>query len=312
MTDDTDGTEGVDSTGPAEHLSTETIADLQEGLLEHEPAQRAQGHLLSCPVCAAEDRALKDVPRLLVAAGDAGPTPADVVDRVDAALAAEPSVRPAGAATVTALADHSSRPSGPRPPLGMRVLQAAAVLVVLLAGAALAVSAWSGGSDTNTNADSSAGATAQGAPEAASAYSVTASGRNWDEKSVTAAVPELVAGAFGSLAPSAAASGPDGGSAGGGSGGDDSDGDDSDGRARDLAAAPAARLADGPALAECVGRLNLGPVTPLAVDIARWKGSPAGVIVLPTPDDPATVDVFVVEPSCPDGTFLFFTRAPRP
>lgn len=307
MTDDTDGTEGVDSTAPAEHLSTETIADLQEGLLEHEPAQRASGHLVSCPLCAAEDRALTDVPRLLVAAGDAGPTPADVVDRVDAALAAEPAVRP-GAATVTALADHSSRPGGPRPPLGMRVLQAAAVLVVLLAGAGIAVSALGGGADdgATTSADS-AGAGAEGAPKAGSAYSVTASGRNWDEKSVTAAVPELVAGAFGSLAPSAAASGPDGGSAGGEPGGDDSDG-----RARDLAAAPAARLADGPALAECVGRLNLGPVTPLAVDIARWKGSPAGVIVLPTPDDPATVDVFVVEPSCPDGTFLFFTRAPRP
>lgn len=301
----TDATDGTDDAGPVEHLSTETIADLAEGLLEHEPAQRAQGHLSSCPVCAAEDRALKDVPRLLAAAGDAGPTPTEVADRVTAALEAEPSVRPAGAATVTALADHSSRPNGPRLPLGTRMLQAAAVLVLLLAGAALAVSAWSGGSDTTTNAGSSAGATAKGAPEAASAYPVTASGRNWDEDSVTAAVPELVSGSFGSLTPTDAASGSDGGSGAGTGGG-------SEGRAQDLASAPAARLADGPALAECVGRLNLGPVTPLAIDLARWKGSPAGVIVLPTPDDPATVDVFVVEPSCPDGTFLFFTRAPRP
>lgn len=280
---------------PAGHLSTEAIADLQEGLLDEETAQRARSHLQGCPVCTARDLALADVPLRLAAAGDAGPTPADVIERVDAALAAEPAVAP-GAATVTPLA---GRARGPRPSLSMRVLQAAAVLVLLLAGAGIAVSAWNGGSDTTTSADSSAGGTSQGAPEAASAYPVTASGRNWDEKSVLAAVPQLVSGAL--TPPAAASAGSD---AGAGGGSDDS--------ARELASAPAGRLADGPALAECVGRLNLGPVTPLSVDLARWQGSPAGVIVLPTPDDPATVDVFVVEPTCPEGTFLFFTRAPRP
>ena len=76
MTDATDGTEGTDNAGPAGHLSTETIADLQEGLLEHEPAQRAQVHLLTCPVCAAEELALKDVPRLLVASDEGCLAPA--------------------------------------------------------------------------------------------------------------------------------------------------------------------------------------------------------------------------------------------
>ena len=295
MTDRPRHPDTPESNDPAGHLSAETIADLQEGLLDDEPARRAQSHLQGCPVCAAGDRALSDVPLRLAAAGDAGPTPADVIERVDAALATEPAVGP-GAATVTGLI---SRTSGPRPSFSMRVLQAAAVLVLLLAGAGLAVSAWNGGSDTTTSADSSAGAAGQGAPEAASAYPVTASGRNWDEESVLAAVPELVSGAF--TPPTAASPGSDAGS--------DAGADD---RARELASAPAGRLADGPALAECVGRLNLGPVTPLSVDLAQWQGSPAGVIVLPTPDDPATVDVFVVEPSCPAGTFLFFTRAPRP
>ena len=284
------------SPDPAGHLSTETIADLQEGLLDDEPARRARSHLQGCPACAAGDRALSDVPLRLVAAGDAGPTPADVIERVDAALAAEPAVG-AGAATVTGLA---GRAGGPRPAFNMRVLQAAAVLVLLLAGAGIAVSAWNGGSDTTTSADSSAGTAAKGAPEAASGYPVTASGRNWDEESILAAVPNLVSGAF--APPAAAGKGSDTGS----------DDGTSEGRARELASAPAGRLADGPALAECVGRLNLGPVTPLSVDLAQWQGSPAGVIVLPTADDPATVDVFVVEPSCPEGSFLFFTRAPRP
>ena len=295
MTDQPRHPDTPESNDPAGHLSTETIADLQEGLLGDEPARRARSHLQGCLVCAAGDRALSDVPLLLAAAGDAGPMPEDVIERVDAALAAEPAVRP-GAATVAALADHARVP---RAPLSMRLLQAAAVIVLLLAGTGIAVSAWNGGSDTSTSADSSGGAAGQGAPEAASAYPVTASGRNWDEESVLAAVPQLVSGAF--TPPTAASPGSDAGSDAG-----------SDDRARELASAPAGRLADGPALAECVGRLNLGPVTPLSVDLAQWRGSPAGVIVLPTPDDPATVDVFVVEPSCPEGTFLFFTRAPRP
>ena len=301
MTDRPRHPDTPESNDPAGHLSSETIADLQEGLLDGEPARRARSHLQDCPVCAAGDGALSDVPLLLAAAGDTGPMPADVIGRLDAALASEPAVRP-GAATVAALADHARVP---RAPLNMRLLQAAAVLVLLLAGAGIAVSAWNGGSDTSTSADSSAGAGSadQGAPEAASAYPVTASGRNWDEESVLAAVPELVSGTLNP--PAAASPGSDAGSDAGTDAG-------SDERARELASAPAGRLADGPALAECVGRLNLGPVTPLSVDLAQWRGSPAGVIVLPTPDDPATVDVFVVEPSCPEGTFLFFTRAPRP
>ena len=296
MTDRPPHPDTPESNDPAGHLSTETIADLQEGLIDDEPARRARRHLQDCPVCAAGDRALSDVRLRLAAAGDAGPMPADVIERVVAALAAEPAVGP-GAATVTGLAGRASRP---RPSWSMRVLQAAAVLVLLLAGAGIAVSAWNGGgSDTTTSADSAGGTAAQGAPEVAGAYPVTASGRDWDEESVLAAVPDLVSGAY--TPPTAASPGYGPGSDAG-----------SDERARELASAPAGRLADGPALAECVGRLNLGPVTPLSVDLAQWQGSPAGVIVLPTPDDPATVDVFVVEPSCPEGTFLFFTRAPRP
>ena len=38
----------------------------------------------------------------------------------------------------------------------------------------------------------------------------------------------------------------------------------------------------------------------------------AALIVLPTPDDAATVDVYVVAPACPPGELLYFVRAARP
>jgi hypothetical protein len=74
------------------------------------------------------------------------------------------------------------------------------------------------------------------------------------------------------------------------------------------------RLAGGPDLADCVTALNDGPVTPLAVDLASWQGSPAAIVVLPTPDDPSTVDAWVVDPSCSraDAKVLYFARVARP
>ncbi len=50
---------------------------------------------------------------------------------------------------------------------------------------------------------------------------------------------------------------------------------------------------------------------PLAVDLARWQGQPAAVLVFPTPHDPASLDVYVVAPDCPTGLFLNFARVPR-
>jgi hypothetical protein len=55
-----------------------------------------------------------------------------------------------------------------------------------------------------------------------------------------------------------------------------------------------------------------GPVTPLAVDLGRFEGKPATIIVLPDPDDPAVVDVYAVAPDCPTGTFLTLERVALP
>jgi hypothetical protein len=128
---------------------------------------------------------------------------------------------------------------------------------------------------------------------------VTASGRNWSQDSLTAAVPDLVAGTLGPPVPDKAAA-PEG-------GGDS-------GAARDLLDSPAERLAGGPDLAECVTALNDGPVTPVAVVLASGQGQPAAVVVLPTPGDPGTVDTWVVAPDCAraDAKVLYFARVARP
>ena len=285
-----------------EHLSVDRLADLAEGQLDPVSARAAEEHLRECSRCAADRDDLARVPARLAAAAWTGPVPDDVVARLDAALAAERRTPSAtGAVTVTPLR------AGTGAPWGMRVLQVAAVLVLLIAGVGLALTALGGGSDdenaARTTADSGGEAGSEAAPESGGAYPVGASGRDWDKDTLVAAVPQLVAGSLGDISLSTSPPAPVSPGAGADTSGD---------AARELADSPAARLAEGPALAECVGRLYEAPVTPLAVDLARWMGEPAAVIVLPTADDPATVDVYVVRPACPPGELLLFAREARP
>ena len=67
------------------------------------------------------------------------------------------------------------------------------------------------------------------------------------------------------------------------------------------AACRAARLAGGPALADCVTELAGGPATPLAVDLATFDGQPAAVVLLPGIGGPGRVDVWVVRRTAPRG-----------
>lgn len=285
----------TEGTSPAGHPDDETLALSQEGLLAAEAELSVRGHLAGCATCAARRDALAAVSGRLAAAADAGPVPADVAARLDHALAA------AAAPALPSVPDR-----GPR---GMRVLQAAAVVVLLLAGIGVVASVLQVGGRDSDNATTAGGAV-DSAPKAAESggFPVTASGRNWAPDTVVAAIPELVTGALGPSVMSDTGDTGDSGGAGGATGGEE--------EARTLRGAPGdtARLASGPALAECVGALNDGPVTPVAVDLASWQGNPAVVIVLPTPGDPASVDAWVVGPECAqaDAQVLYFARAPRP
>jgi hypothetical protein len=296
------------------HVTPDVLADLQAGLLHDRAERPTREHLATCPACRADLEVLAAIPDRLAAAGSVEPIPADVASRLDAALAAAASAAPDVAATPTivpslgATATHRRDRSGPR---GLRLLQAAAAVVVVLGLGALAVSAIHGGSDSGgtTSAGSSAGdraATAKSGPAP-----VTASGRNWTPTTLAAAAPSLAAGTFGpafssydstgktaASAPATAAPSPEAGS---------------NGPVNGAAVGPAGRLADPAALRACVTNLNDGDQTmqPLAVDLARWQGQPAAVLVFPTVGDPASLDVYVVAPDCPTGLFLNFARVPR-
>lgn len=275
----------VDEDTPARHVEDDTLADLQEGLLPADAALAVRGHLAGCARCAGRRDDLAALPRRLATAGDVGAVPPDVVARLDRALA--------GAAM-------PARGPVERGPRGMRLLQAAAVVVVLLAGVGFLASILQVGRGGGDNATTAGGAADSAGKTAESGgFPVTASGRNWAPETVVAAIPDLVSGRLG---PSVAGRTTDGGR---GSDGPDTEADD---------LTDTSRLAGGPALAECVGALNDGPGTPVAVDLASWQGSPAAVIVLPTPGDPATVDAWVVGPGCAqaDAQVLYFARAAHP
>ena len=311
----------TDAPGTGAHPDLDALAALQADAPEATDGTRA--HVAGCARCSAELAALDRVPTALAAAGAVGPMPVEVVTAVDAALAAEAAEAAeaaqseaggaAGPADLAPARTVTPLPTGrERSPVGMRVLQAAAVVVLLLAGVGVGVSALGGGGGSD---DSSAGgatrATADKAAESG-AYPLTASGRDWTADAVAQDAPKLLDG---TLAPPVAAqslrerfaapSRDDSGGADGGS--------DQASTPAPATAGSAARLAGGPALAECVAALADGPVTPLAVDIATWQQQPAAVIVLPQPDDPTAVEVWVVAPTCStaDAKLLYYANLPR-
>jgi hypothetical protein len=71
------------------HLSADTLADLDAGLLAADERSQAERHLSGCTTCRATRTALADVSAQLGAAAWRDPIPADVATRVEAALARE-------------------------------------------------------------------------------------------------------------------------------------------------------------------------------------------------------------------------------
>ncbi|MGH8969891.1 MAG: hypothetical protein ACRDV1_08085 [Actinomycetes bacterium] len=270
--------------GGGAHLDIETLADLQEELLPPPEAAAAATHLAGCASCRSERAGLDRVRAALEEAGDVGPMPADVAARLDSALTASPDAPGAVGAsrTVTPL----QRPV-PRTSRSTRLLQAAAVLVLLLAGGAIGVSAFVG-ERADQVAGSADGAAEDAAPKAAPGeFPVISSGTDYTADSVVTAVPRLLASTSRTRLNAPQEYSTD-------------------------AGAEASDLRGGKPLADCVTNLAEGPVTPVGVDLAEFNGRPAAVIVLPTPGDPTHVDVYAVEPSCPRGNFLHFARVARP
>ena len=106
-----------------EHLDADALADLDEGLLDRDHMASARAHVAGCPQCRAELAALTGVRERLAAAAEVEPMPAEVVARLDRALA-EVATEPASTAVTRSVIPlrepQRSAPRGPALAAGRR------------------------------------------------------------------------------------------------------------------------------------------------------------------------------------------------
>lgn len=282
------------------HLDLDTLADVLAD--EGEPHDTA--HLSACASCTSRLAELQAADARVAAALSTLPppaVPADLADRLTAALAAEAPLR-AGSASVTALPAPGSR--------RRTWLPAAAAAVLLLSGAGIGYSLLDGGA-ADSAGDSATGATA--GPEVV----VSASGTDYaDPAAVSAALPRVLTGgeavALAQPGDSAAGSGDAGRST-----QDESAAAAAPAPEAAMVADPLAPLRTPEGLADCLVSLqespDAAPVEPLAVDYAMYDGAPALAVVLLDPD-PSKLSVFVVGPNCnpADADLRHFVRVDAP
>jgi hypothetical protein len=280
------------------HADAETLAAFREGLLSRRKAGQVSAHLAGCPRCAALDAQLAEVTVLLTRSA-APPMPDALTARIEAALAAEAAARSAAAPAAVAaggagpaardMAGRGAAPGGAgrgadrrgrgRSGLVLRVAAVAAAVAVIAGGGYGVLRLLSPGRASET----SAGLGAEGAPRAPGATrpalpgmsggvgapaggtvhapaigtaigQVVSSGTNYQPGRLGAQASTVLA----QLGPAAHAS-------------------PAPSRSR---AAPQNHLATAfPALPACVARVARGQ-RPLLVDVARYQGHPAAVIVL--------------------------------
>lgn len=301
----------AEPTGP--HPEVDRLADFAAGDLPD--TDTVARHLAGCADCRATVATLREADDAVLSRLAGVPAlekvPADVAERLDLALSA------ASGASLTVLPAERGAPARRRVRAGAGrggwpawLAGAAAVVTVLALGIAIGVGALGGSSGSGRNGQGGQPTTAAGGATANGA--VTASNRNYTEASLGAELPALLAGHAG---PPAAAARPV------------ANGQSATG-SKDTLAAPVPSgalasaqdlrtLAQPEQLRHCVANLTATPVAPqatpwLAVDLARWNGQPAAVILLPSPGKPAFVDAFVVAPGCPTGTFLYYHHYARP
>ena len=301
------------------HVDSETLAAFREELLPRRKAGQVAAHLAHCEQCAGLDAQLADLPGLL-ARTSAPPMPDALTARIEAALSAEAAARsaltPAGAATGAAgtateapgAADAGAAPAQPRDAAGghhghrarrawpgpgpgrsrlaLRLAAAAAAIVVIGGGGYGVSRLVSGGEPDQASTASGAGAAASTRRPASTAMgpAVHGTGSPGNKSRAAAANPS------GSAVLSSGTN-------------------YRTGQLKtqiEAALAPAGRAAPGPkpshlvngatALTSCL-RHVAGNQRPLLVDMARYNGRPATIIVLPT-GSAKTRRVVVVGPGC--------------
>lgn len=292
----------------SDHLTAEVLADLELGLLDAGSAAHAEQHLTHCADCSALRGDLASLTDALSDLPDE-PMPDDVWEQLADAMAAEPVLTPAGAATVVPIETARRRRWG-RPGIGV-VAGAAGVALI----GAIIVSSDFGGGDAATTLSESADSAQEdrGADLPLTAYAATQSGTRYQQEALSSQVTKLVAARAtftptppvmetqtASASPTTATTqSPEGG---GTTTPTQDDGDSIAAMATDPAAAQACLEGYIP---DVVG------VQPLAIDIGVWQGEPAAVIVLPS-TEPDFVDVWVIDPDCsgPEDPLFHFATVP--
>ncbi|MCZ3387976.1 MAG: hypothetical protein LH645_02375 [Actinomycetia bacterium] len=288
----------------SDHLTPEVLADLELGLLDDESRDHAELHLTHCATCAAlrgDFAALTDT----MADLPDEPMPDAVWQQLATALAAEPVVTPAGAATVVPIETARKRRWG-RPGIGVVAGAAGVALVGAIIGGNVL-----GGTNNSAITSDSGGPTAAGdnAREVlVNPYAATQSGTKYDAAALDAQVTQLVT-ARKTFSPTAAPTA-------------DSTAPTASPTTSGEFASPeptmnddpgVAQLATDPAAAQaCLeGYLGVPGVRPLAIDIGKWQGEPAAIIVLPAAD-PNAAEVWVIDPDCsgPEGWLFYYATVP--
>ncbi|MFN8074373.1 MAG: hypothetical protein U0Q15_02995 [Kineosporiaceae bacterium] len=310
---------------PPRHPDRDALADHAAGVLTEADDALVADHVAGCAQCRADLEELDAVRKLLLAE-DPGPMPDDVWGRIEAALLAEgsPAVSPRSTPTPLAAmratdADEASAADGAadgaaevsgltvlRRPTGragrartaprwLPLMAAAAGIAGVLGGLAVAVQAWApGGQDADKPAAASADMSLNGERgRVALAAAVQATGTDYRKASLTAQVARLVDGRDSAAFDSG--DGADGKAAEGGSAGRPSP------SAQAAYAAGDERLRDPAALQQCLAGLGLADVVPLAVDLARYEGRDAALLVVPTPGQ-SSVEVYAVSRRCGDAS----------
>ncbi|MFJ1753716.1 hypothetical protein [Kitasatospora sp. NPDC088134] len=299
---------------PSDHPGPDVLADLAEELLPPERAESLHRHLADCPSCAEDYAALCGLPELL-ADSPVPPMPAEVADRLTAALAAESAARtearaaarPPEPSVQRPAARRENSPTGPARTGGPAGTPRAGATgpgrstrrrrgpVLLLTAAFLAVAAATGGILLNLNrpagnatassavADSSAKhpALGTGGPAATGTQGATAASADGPEFTadlLPAQVHQLLGG---KNVPKLGAADP-----------------------------PATDAPDVPACLPAAAGHPGEP--PLAAAPGRYAGRPVLALVYRPPGGTGPLDVYLATPDCPGSTILLHSTVPAP
>jgi hypothetical protein len=271
VTDDTTGTglpddrTGPDTPGPEATPEQEAYA---AGLLA---SLRADDPEIPDHVAARIDGVLAELRRTEpVAAGAAGA----LVDSDDATTTVAGA--PAGTDATVLPMPAARRESGTT--RTFRWVAGAAAAVIVVAGGAAVIRGATGGSGNSTTSLSAGDASGSRGPAP-----IRSSGTDYSRAELAAQATALVASASkGEPAPEVAPATPE------------------PAQTEGTGEQPAARMLLSPdTLPACLEQLTGAPgATPVAVDQGTYEGKPADIVVLPSPDDPQRLEVWVIGPGC--------------